>query len=53
MALKPLNGVKKLDVDFGTRRATCTVDPKQFDSKKALELLAEVGYDEAFIEPPQ
>ncbi len=44
-ALKKLPGVTEVIPDVETQTATCTVDPTKFDEKKAISVLAEIGFE--------
>ena len=41
--------MKTVDVDFGTRTATCTVESKKFDSVVALKSLIDAEFPDSVV----
>ena len=48
-ALTSLPGVAKFEADTKTAIATVQVDESQFDSEKAIEALADVGFPDSSV----
>lgn len=49
--LATLPGVEKVEVDFESKTATCTLGGSDFDSGAAVKALAEAGFDESVLKP--
>ena len=49
-SLSALPGVADVKVDFDNRIANCKTNPKEFNTEKAMETLAGIGFPATVVE---